>query len=162
MLEPATGPLRLDSLVVQVRPAFSACLRKSSHVEVGQGIGVAGGRPDLSRPACISAAARQTARIISPRSRSEREAQVLDLWAFPALARHVQYQESDDFLMDSASDCVLHRRKQLYLLQRRSPAGVFLFHPAAAGGGEHFVGAEIAAGIEGVAQVFHRGQVAWA
>lgn len=37
---------------------------------------------------------------------------------------------------------------------------MFLFHAAAAGGGEHFVGAEIAERIEGVAEVFHGGEVA--
>src|SRR5437660_11707509 len=36
---------------------------------------------------------------------------------------------------------------------------MLLLHPAAAGGGEHLVGAEIAAGIERVAEIFHSSQI---
>src|SRR6478672_722986 len=45
--------------------------------------------------------------------------------------------------------------------KRRAAAGVFLFHPTAAGRGEHLVRTEVAAGIERFAEIFHSGQVGW-
>src|SRR5207249_1343182 len=51
------------------------------------------------------------------------------------------------------------RERNYTSLKCRSAPGVLLLHAAAAGRRQHFIGAEVAAGIKCVAKIFHRGQI---